>query len=187
VQGTTGHETSKRATGRGRVNDHIRRWHLLQQLSNRTDEAERAERIRGAEWNEVWRSSCLSQAVHRGHRRCRSLVTRRDILDVGAEERVEQRVCGGPFGRAAVDDERAVQSRLRGESGCGTRVVGLHAAERHEGVRTACYCVRSDDRELAYFVAAKPKGIASSRFTKRRGPPPAPLAGATSLQSEWEQ
>ncbi len=48
---------------------------------------------------------------HDAFARLRALVSRRDVLDLGAEQAVEQRVGGGTLLRRAVDDQHAPQAR----------------------------------------------------------------------------
>ena len=79
-------------------------------------------------------------------------------MNLGAKQCVEQRIrARGRRGRA-VGDEHAPEAEPRRRRRGGAHVVGLDGTDGDQGVRTARFRVGGDQLQLAYLVAAEPKG-----------------------------
>ena len=128
--------------------------HLRQQLGDRADVAERADRRRRAERNGVRTAAFTVKAIDHLLDARRALLTRRDVFHLRAEQLHQQCVAGGARGRFAVHHEDALQPEpcrdRRGHPG----MIRLHAARRHQRIRAVGGRVRGDHFELADLVAA---------------------------------
>ena len=89
--------------------------------------------------------------VHRG----RPLLARRDVADLGAEQKVEERVGRRPRRRGPVGDEHRAHPGHRRGGGCHPRVVRLHASARDQRVGARLDRLRQQEPHLADFVAAE--------------------------------
>ena len=90
------------------------------------------------------------------HRR-RAVRARLDVVDLGAEQPVEQRVGGRPVGPRAVEHEHALQPHARRHRGHDARRVRLDAADAQQRVGAFGDGRGGDDRDLADLVAAEPE------------------------------
>src|SRR6185312_7206115 len=78
-----------------------------------------------------------------------------DVDHFRAKEDVEQRVRGGMFGTAAVDDEHRVHAELHGGRGRHARVIRLQRAGGEQRVEAVDLRTRAEQCELADLVAAE--------------------------------
>ena len=137
------------------MHDGIRRRDLLEKLEHRVHERERPERRRAADRNFKDAPAFPAKTLGSGMHGLPALLTRLDVHDFSAEERIEQRVGGRPRGRRAVDDENRAHAQHDRRCRCDARVIGLNASGRDERVGAIRLRLRPEQGQLAHLVSAK--------------------------------
>ena len=82
----------------------------------------------------------------------RPLLARADVDDLGAEQRVEQRVRRRRGRRLAVGHEHRAHPQLRRGGGRRARMIRLHPSGRDERIGAFRLRARGDERELPHLV-----------------------------------